>query len=66
MEAMQSRTLDVVKRMKEITLVLQTPEQVLVEHGVTPDDIEGEFIRPYHIVSLCLILVGADLFLMIW
>ncbi|KAH0881261.1 hypothetical protein HID58_068655, partial [Brassica napus] len=40
MEAMQSQTLDVVKRMKEITLVLQTPEQVLVEHGVTPDDIE--------------------------
>ncbi|KAF8079706.1 hypothetical protein N665_1005s0013 [Sinapis alba] len=40
MEAMQSQTLDVVKRMKEITLVMQTPEQVLVEHGVTPDDIE--------------------------
>ncbi|CAN7107489.1 unnamed protein product [Brassica rapa subsp. narinosa] len=40
MEAMQSQTLDVVKRMKEITLVMQTPEQVLVEHGVTPEDIE--------------------------
>ncbi|KFK38324.1 hypothetical protein AALP_AA3G099000 [Arabis alpina] len=40
MEAMQSQTVDVVKRMKEITLVMQTPEQVLVEHGVTPQDIE--------------------------
>ncbi|AEE74753.1 unnamed protein product [Arabidopsis thaliana] len=40
MEAMQSQTVDVVKRMKEITLVMQTPEQVLVEHGVTPEDIQ--------------------------
>ncbi|CAN8269523.1 unnamed protein product [Cochlearia groenlandica] len=40
MEAMQSQTVDVVKRMKEITLVMQTPEQVLVEHGVTPEDTE--------------------------
>ncbi|CAN8259967.1 unnamed protein product [Cochlearia groenlandica] len=40
MEAMQSQTVDVVKRMKEITLVMQTPEQVLEEHGVTPEDIE--------------------------
>lgn len=41
MEAMQSQTVDVVKRMKEITLVMQTPEQVLVDHGVTPEDIQG-------------------------
>lgn len=41
MEAMQSQTLDVVKRMKEITLVMQTPEQVLEEQGVTASDIEG-------------------------
>ncbi|GAA0162727.1 hypothetical protein LIER_18757 [Lithospermum erythrorhizon] len=41
MEAMQSQTVDVVKRMKEITLVMQTPEQVLESHGVTPQDIEG-------------------------
>lgn len=41
MEAMQSQTVDVVKRMKEITLVMQTPEHVLVDHGVTPQDIEG-------------------------
>ncbi|XP_058215194.1 hsp70 nucleotide exchange factor FES1-like isoform X2 [Rhododendron vialii] len=40
MEAMQSQTLDVIKRMKEITLVMQTPEQVLEEQGVTASDIE--------------------------
>lgn len=40
MEAMQAQTIDVVKRMKEITLVMQTPEEVLEEHGVTPTDIE--------------------------
>lgn len=41
MEAMQAQTIDVVKRMKEITLVMQTPEQVLKDQGVTPADIEG-------------------------
>ncbi|KAI9392417.1 hypothetical protein POPTR_006G088000v4 [Populus trichocarpa] len=40
MEAMQSKSVDVVKRMKEITLVMQTPEQVLESQGVTPADIE--------------------------
>ncbi|XP_068318135.1 uncharacterized protein [Pyrus communis] len=40
MEAVQSQTIDVVKRMKEITLVMQTPEQVLEAQGVTPADIE--------------------------
>ncbi|CAN7117227.1 unnamed protein product [Brassica rapa subsp. narinosa] len=40
MEAMQSQTVDVVKRMKEITLVMQTPQHVLVDHGVTSQDIE--------------------------
>ncbi|KAK1321243.1 hypothetical protein QJS10_CPA03g01678 [Acorus calamus] len=40
MEAMQSQTVDVIKRMKEITLVMQTPEQVLVSQGVTSADIE--------------------------
>ncbi|XP_010543280.1 PREDICTED: hsp70 nucleotide exchange factor fes1-like [Tarenaya hassleriana] len=39
-EAMQSQTVDVVKRMKEITQVMQTPEQVLEAQGVTPEDIE--------------------------
>lgn len=41
MEAMQAQTVDVVKRMKEITLVMQTPQQELEEQGVTPTDIEG-------------------------
>ncbi|XP_022633250.1 uncharacterized protein LOC106753424 isoform X2 [Vigna radiata var. radiata] len=40
MEAMQAQTIDVVKRMKEITLVMQTPEEVLKEQGVTAADIE--------------------------
>ncbi|KMT11049.1 hypothetical protein BVRB_5g111390 [Beta vulgaris subsp. vulgaris] len=40
MEALQSQTIDVVKRMKDITLVMQTPEEVLDSQGVTPSDIE--------------------------
>ncbi|XP_059667848.1 uncharacterized protein LOC132313187 [Cornus florida] len=40
MEAMQAQSVDVIKRMKEITLVMQTPEQVLESQGVTPTDIE--------------------------
>lgn len=40
MEAMQEQTVDVMKRMKEITLVMKTPEQVLESQGVTPQDIE--------------------------
>ncbi|KAL6181583.1 hypothetical protein ACLB2K_048236 [Fragaria x ananassa] len=40
MEAMQEKTIDVVKRMKEISLVMQTPEHVLEDQGVTPADIE--------------------------
>ncbi|OMO97245.1 Armadillo [Corchorus olitorius] len=40
MEAMQAQTVDVVKRMKEITMVMQTPEQVLEAQGVTSADIE--------------------------
>lgn len=41
MEAMQAQTIDVIKRMKEITLVMQTPQQVLESQGVTPQHIEG-------------------------
>lgn len=44
MEAMQAQSIDVIKRMKEITLVMQTPEQVLQDQGVTPTDIEGIII----------------------
>ncbi|THU52827.1 hypothetical protein C4D60_Mb10t08030 [Musa balbisiana] len=39
MEAMQAQTVDVVKRMKEITLVMKTPEDVLEAQGVKPEDI---------------------------
>lgn len=38
---MQSQTVDVVKRLKEITQVMQTPQQVLEAHQVTPHDIQG-------------------------
>lgn len=41
LEAMQAQSVDVIKRMKEITLVMQTPENVLEAQGVTPEDIEG-------------------------
>lgn len=40
MEAMQANTVDVVKRMKEITLIMRTPEDVLESQGITPADIE--------------------------
>ncbi|KAM7464049.1 hypothetical protein LguiA_032170 [Lonicera macranthoides] len=39
-EAMQAQSLDVVKRMKDITLVMQIPEQVLEDQGVTATHIE--------------------------
>nr|CAD1828670.1 unnamed protein product [Ananas comosus var. bracteatus] len=41
MEAMQAHAVDVVKRMREITMVMRTPEEVLEAQGVTPSDIEG-------------------------
>lgn len=44
MEAMQAQSVDVIKRMKEITQVMQTPEQVLEAQGVNPEDIEGTSI----------------------
>ncbi|XP_038883880.1 uncharacterized protein LOC120074732 [Benincasa hispida] len=40
MEAMQAQSVDVVQRMKEITQVMQTPEQVLEAQGVNSEDIE--------------------------
>ncbi|KAL6508001.1 hypothetical protein OROGR_024196 [Orobanche gracilis] len=40
MEAMQAQTVDVIRRMKEITLVMKTPEEVLESQGVTHEDIE--------------------------
>ncbi|GKB25251.1 HSP70 nucleotide exchange factor FES1-like protein, partial [Tanacetum coccineum] len=41
MEAMQAQTIDVVKRMKDITLVMQTHDNVLEEQGVSASDLEG-------------------------
>ncbi|KAL5709525.1 hypothetical protein ACHQM5_020205 [Ranunculus cassubicifolius] len=41
MEAMQGQTIDIIKRMKEITTVMQIPEEVLESQGVTSSDIEG-------------------------
>lgn len=41
MEAMAANSVDVIKRMKEITEVLKTPQDVLEAHGVTTAHIEG-------------------------
>ncbi|KMZ64277.1 Hsp70 nucleotide exchange factor fes1 [Zostera marina] len=41
MEAMQEQTVDVVQRMKEITKVMQTPEEDLVNQGISSKEIEG-------------------------
>ncbi|KAJ4849165.1 hypothetical protein Tsubulata_028905 [Turnera subulata] len=40
MEAMQAQTVDVMQRLKELTQVMNTPEEVLESQGVTPVDIE--------------------------
>ncbi|CAM6098192.1 unnamed protein product [Calypogeia fissa] len=40
-EALQAHTIDVIRRMKEISLVLNTPQQILDEQGVTPEEQEG-------------------------
>lgn len=41
MEAMQAQSVHTIKRMKEMTLVMQTPKQVLEAQGITPADLEG-------------------------
>ncbi|XP_031484698.1 hsp70 nucleotide exchange factor fes1-like isoform X1 [Nymphaea colorata] len=41
LEAMEGQTVNVLKRMKEITLVMKTPENILETQGVTAADIEG-------------------------
>ena len=56
MEAMQAQSVDVVKRMKEITQVMQTPEEVLEAQGVNPEDIEGIFI--FRATHSCLLGLG--------
>ncbi len=44
-EAMQSQALDVIKRMKEISLVMSMPVPVLEAQGVTVEELEGEVIN---------------------
>ncbi|KAL2629544.1 hypothetical protein R1flu_014230 [Riccia fluitans] len=39
-EAMQAQTVDTIRRMKEITMVMNMPQHVLDEQGVTTDEIE--------------------------
>ncbi|KAI5072152.1 hypothetical protein GOP47_0012258 [Adiantum capillus-veneris] len=41
MEAMQGQTLDVIRRMKEISTVMNVPADVLQAQGVTDDDLEA-------------------------
>ncbi|KAL1195870.1 hypothetical protein V5N11_027731 [Cardamine amara subsp. amara] len=41
MEAMQGHTIDSISRMKMISQIMKTPEQVLEAQGVTSDDLEG-------------------------
>lgn len=56
MEAMQAQSVDVIKRMKEITLVMRTPEQVLEAQGVSPGDIEGSIPKSLVLRTLLYIL----------
>jgi hsp70-interacting protein len=41
-EAVQSQVLDVIKRMKEIALVMSMPVPVLEAQGVTVEELEGK------------------------
>lgn len=40
-EAMQAQTVDVVKRMKEISMVMNLPSEVLEAQDITPEELEG-------------------------
>lgn len=40
-EAMQNQTVDVVKRMKEISMLMNIPTEVLEEQNITVEDIQG-------------------------
>ena len=44
MEAMQEQTLDVIKRMKEIAMIMNMPPEALEAQGVTTEDMEGKFL----------------------
>ena len=41
MEAMQEQTVDVIRRMKEISTVMNIPLESLLSQGVTIEDLEG-------------------------
>lgn len=41
MEAMQNQTVDVIRRMKEISMVMNMPSEVLQAEGVTDEDLEA-------------------------
>lgn len=56
MEAMQTQSVDVMKRMKEITQVMQTPESVLEAQGVTADDLEGFCFYFIYYLFICLFI----------
>lgn len=40
-EAMQSQTVDVIKRMREISAVMNLPGEVLEAQGITAEELEG-------------------------
>lgn len=53
MEAMQAQAVDVIKRMKEIALVMKTPEHVLEAQGVTTADLEGNAMNIQFTILPC-------------
>lgn len=55
-EAMQSQFLDVIKRMKEIALVMSMPVPVLEAQGVTVEELEGEVINTIQHFLVCLLV----------
>lgn len=41
-EAMRDHTVDVIKRMKEISAVMNLPAEVVESQGITPEELEGK------------------------
>lgn len=41
MDAMQEYTVNVIKRMKEISSVMNLPGEVIEAQGITPEELEG-------------------------
>lgn len=44
-EAMQAQTVDVIKRMKEISMVMNMPTEVLQSQGVSIEELQGEVLE---------------------